>query len=139
MTPARGVRRRRGRPAASGTQTRRATRVNALLDAANAQVVAGSVDAALRMLQEACHEAEAAGDDHLQSVAQLKLGGVLVGAGIGRHQQAELALFTAIDLAGRAGDRATAASAYRNLAASDVFRGLYGRVLARPRRGGTPP
>jgi DNA-binding SARP family transcriptional activator len=108
-----------------------ASRVRALLDAAQSQMVAGSVGPALRVLEQACDEAQATGDEHLQAIAQLQLGSVLADAGTGRHQQAELALFAAIELAERTGDRGTAAAAYRNLAASDVFRGLYGRVLAR--------
>ena len=116
--------RRRARPEPSAARTR------ALLAAGRTQAAAGSLETALRILNEACREAAAAGDLHLQAVAQFELGAALAGAGSARHQAAELALFTAVELATRAGDRRIAAAAYRHLAAAELFRGGYGRVIA---------
>jgi hypothetical protein len=45
-----------------------------------------------------------------------------------RHQEGEIALQRAINLARESGHRATAAAAYRNLAGSDVLRGIYPRA-----------
>jgi DNA-binding SARP family transcriptional activator len=108
-----------------------AARIRAVLEAARAQVVAGSVDSALQLLESACIDAAAIGDVHLEAEAQFDLGFALVGAALPRHTDAELALHTAIERAERAGDVRIAAAAYRYLAASDFFRGIYGRALAR--------
>jgi DNA-binding SARP family transcriptional activator len=106
-------------------------RTRALLEAGQAQVLAGAIDTAVRVLAQGCDEAAATGDVCLQATAQFTLGAALVDAGIGRHQDAEVALHTAIALATQAGDRRTATAAYRRLAAADLFRGSYGRALAR--------
>jgi DNA-binding SARP family transcriptional activator len=103
-------------------------RVRALLEAGAAQVAAGAVDAAVQVLRTACDEAARLGDPRQQASAQLALGGTLIGAGRARHQEGELALQRAIALAQESGDPPIAASAYRQLAASDVFRGIYPRA-----------
>jgi len=107
-----------------------AARTRALLAAGRTQAAAGSLETALRVLNEACNEASATGDVHLQAAAQFELGAALAGAGSARHQEAELALFSAIELATQTGDQRIAAAAYRHLAASELFRGAYGRVIA---------
>jgi len=103
-------------------------RVRALLEAGQAQVTAGAVDAAVQVLRAACEEADIAQDAALAAAAHLALGSALVGAGTARHQEGEIALQRAINLARESGHRATAAAAYRNLAASDVLRGIYPRA-----------
>jgi DNA-binding SARP family transcriptional activator len=106
-------------------------RVRALLEAGTAQMAAGAVDAAVQLLRTACDEAARLGDPRQQATAQLALGGTLIGAGRARHQAGELALQRAISLAQESGDPSIAASAYRQLAASDVFRGIYPRANRR--------
>src|SRR5499427_5357638 len=103
-------------------------RVRALLEAGQAQVIAGAVDAAVQVLRAACEEADVAQDAALAATAHLALGSALIGAGTARHQEGEIALQRAINLAGESGHRATAAAAYRNLAGSDVLRGIYPRA-----------
>ena len=103
-------------------------RVRALLEAGQAQVTAGAVDAAVQVLRAACEAAEVTGDQALAATAQLALGAALIDAGATRHQEGEIALQRAINLGQESGHRATAAAAYRNLAASDVLRGIYPRA-----------
>jgi len=103
-------------------------RVRALLEAGQAQVTAGAVDAAVQVLRAACEEADVSRDAALAATAYLALGSALIGAGTARHQEGEIALQRAINLARESGHRATAAAAYRNLAASDVLRGIYPRA-----------
>src|SRR5215469_1401934 len=103
-------------------------RVRALLEAGQAQVTAGAVGAAVQVLRAACDEAEVAQDAALAATAHLALGSALIGAGTARHQEGEIALQRAINLAQGSGHRATAAAAYRNLAGSDVLRGIYPRA-----------
>src|SRR5215469_4143017 len=103
-------------------------RVRALLESGQAQVMAGAGDAAVQVLRAACDEAEVAQDAALAATAHLALGSALIGAGTARHQEGEIALQRAINLAQGSGHRATAAAAYRNLAGSDVLRGIYPRA-----------
>ena len=103
-------------------------RVRALLEAGQAQVTAGAVGAAVQVLRAACDEADVAQDAALAATAYLALGSALIGAGTARHQEGEIALQRAINLARESGHRVTAAAAYRNLAGSDVLRGIYPRA-----------
>ena len=103
-------------------------RVRALLEAGQAQVTAGAADAAVQVLRAACEEADVTQDAALAATAHLALGSALIGAGTVRHQEGEIALQRAINLAQESGHRATAAAAYRNLAGSDVLRGIYPRA-----------
>jgi DNA-binding SARP family transcriptional activator len=103
-------------------------RVRALLEAGQAQVTAGAVDAAVQVLRAACEEADVTQDAALAATAHLALGSALIGAGTARHQEGEIALQRAINLARESGQRPTAAAAYRNLAGSDVLRGIYPRA-----------
>jgi len=109
-----------------GTST--PARVRALLEAGQAQVTAGAVDSAVQVLRAACDEADATEDAALAATAHLALGSALIGAGTARHQEGEIALQRAINLAHQSGDRGTEAAAYRNLAGSDVLRGMYPRA-----------
>jgi len=74
-------------------------RVRALLEAGQAQVTAGAVGAAVQVLRAACDEADAAPDAALAATAHLALGSALIGAGTARHQEGEIALQRAINLA----------------------------------------
>jgi tetratricopeptide (TPR) repeat protein len=103
-------------------------RVQALVEAGQAQVAAGAAEAAIQVLRAACDEAGRTGSAGLEATAQLALGATLIGAGTARHQDGELALHRAIALAGESGEPRIAASAYRNLAGSDVLRGSYSRA-----------
>ena len=103
-------------------------RVRALLEAGQAQVTAGAMGAAVQVLRAACEEADITNDAALAATAHLALGSALIGAGTARHQEGELALQRSINLAQESGHRATAAAAYRNLAGSDVLRGIYPRA-----------
>jgi tetratricopeptide (TPR) repeat protein len=99
-----------------------------VLEAGQAQVTAGAVDAAGQVLRAACKEADGTQDAALAATAHLALGSALIGAGTARHQEGEIALQCAINLARESGHWATAAAAYRNLAGSDVLRGIYPRA-----------
>ena len=112
-------------------------RVRALLEAGQAQVTAGAVGAAVQVLRAACDEADVAQDAVLAATAHLALGSALIGAGTARHQEGEIALQRAINLAQESGQRATAAAAYRNLAGSDVLRGIYPRADRRLAEAGS--
>jgi DNA-binding SARP family transcriptional activator len=103
-------------------------RVRALLDAGQAQVVAGAIPAAIQVLRTACDEAARTGDTALEATAQHALGAALIEAGTPHRQDGELALQRAIDLARRSQQPAIAASAYRQLAGSDALRGIYPRA-----------
>ena len=80
-------------------------RVRALLEAGQAQVTAGAVDAAVQVLRAACEEADATRDADLAATAHLALGSALIGAGTARHQEGEIALQRAINLAHQSGHR----------------------------------
>src|SRR5215467_3101728 len=84
-------------------------RVRALLEAGQAQVTAGAVGAAVQVLRAACDEADGTRDAALAATAHLALGSALIGAGTARHQEGEIALQRAINLARESGHRATAA------------------------------
>jgi DNA-binding SARP family transcriptional activator len=103
-------------------------RVRALLEAGQAQVTAGALGSAVQVLRAACEAADVTQDAALAATAHLALGSALIGAGTARHQEGEIALQRAINLAQESGHRATAAAAYRNLAGSDVLRGIYPRA-----------
>jgi len=103
-------------------------RVRALLGAGQAQVAAGALDAAVQVLRAACEEADGTGDAAVAATAHLALGSALIGAGTAHHTEGEIALQRAINLARESGQRPTAAAAYRNLAGSDVLRGIYPRA-----------
>ncbi|MGV1010532.1 MAG: AfsR/SARP family transcriptional regulator [Dermatophilaceae bacterium] len=111
------------------TRTRPATpaRVQALIEAGQAQAAAGLPDTGTQVLRAACDEANRTGNLALEATAQLALGSTLIGAGT-HHQDGELALHRAIACAMDSGEPAVASSAYRHLAASDVLRGNYPRA-----------
>ncbi len=85
--------------------------------------MAGAVDAGLQSLRRAVVEAERCRDATLQARALAALGGALVHAARGRDEEGAVALHEAIQLATRAGDRATAVTAHRELGFVEVQAG----------------
>jgi DNA-binding SARP family transcriptional activator len=93
------------------------------LEAGRAAIAAGAVDAGLQCLRRAVVEAETCRDDALRGRAMLALGAALVHAVRGRDEEGGVVLHEAIAHATRAGDRATAASAHRELGFVEVQAG----------------
>ena len=105
-------------PPISGTAA-----VTSQLDAGEAAIGAGAIDAGIQCLRRAVAEALRIGDDALQGRALVSLGGALVHAVRGRDEEGVVLLTEAIEAATRAGDRATAATAHRELGWVDVQAG----------------
>ena len=93
------------------------------LDAGRAAIAAGAVQAGLDSLRRAVADAAACGDPALQGQALVALGGALVHAVRGRDEEGAIALHEALQLATRAGDRATAVTAHRELGFIEVQAG----------------
>lgn len=100
-----------------------AAAVTSQLEAGRAAIGAGVVDAGVQCLRRAVAEATRLGDAALEGQALAALGGALVHATRGRDEEGALVLTEAIDAAERAGDRATAARAHRELGFIDVQAG----------------
>ncbi|MEU4620677.1 BTAD domain-containing putative transcriptional regulator [Actinoplanes sp. NPDC023801] len=100
----------------------RAAAINQL-EAGQAAIAAGAVDAGVQCLRRAVVEAESCHDDALRGRALLALGAALVHAVRGRDEEGGVVLHEAIAHASRAGDRATAASAHRELGFVEVQAG----------------
>jgi tetratricopeptide (TPR) repeat protein len=97
--------------------------VRSQLDAGRAAIAAGAVDAGLDCLRRAVAEAASFGDVALGAKALAALGGALVHAVRGRDEEGAVVLHEAVTRAVRAGDRATAVTAYRELAFVEVQAG----------------
>jgi len=93
------------------------------LEAGRAAIVAGAVDAGLQCLRRAVAEAARHGDAALRGRALAALGGALVHALRGRDEEGAVVLHEAIEQATRAGDRATAVLAHRELGFVEVQAG----------------
>jgi DNA-binding SARP family transcriptional activator len=93
------------------------------LDAGRAAIIAGAADAGIQCLRRAVVEAGRCDDAALHGRALAALGGALVHAVRGRDEEGAVILHEAIGLATRAGDRATAATAYRELGFVEVQAG----------------
>ncbi|SEG15805.1 DNA-binding transcriptional activator of the SARP family [Thermomonospora echinospora] len=93
------------------------------LEAGRAAIAAGAVDAGLQCLRRAVTEAARCRDDALRGRALAALGGALVHAVRGRDEEGSVLLHQAIALAVRAGDRATAVTAHRQLGFVEVQAG----------------
>jgi len=100
------------------------------LDAGRAAIAAGAVQAGIDCLRRAVREAAACGDDALRGQALVALGTALVHAVRGRDEEGAAALHAAIPLATRAGDRATAVRAHRELGFVEVQAGRGGTADA---------
>lgn len=95
------------------------------LEAGNAAIVAGAVDAGLQCLRRAVDEAARCGDTALHGRALVALGSALVHAVRGRDEEGSVVLHEAIRLASQAGDRATAVKAHRKLGFVEVQAGRH--------------
>jgi DNA-binding SARP family transcriptional activator len=103
----------------------------AQLDAGEAAIGAGAVDAGLECLRRAAAEAHACGDLVLKARALLALGGALGHAARGRDEESAAALHETIAIAERVDRRDLIARAHQELGYIDALRGRYDRALAR--------
>lgn len=95
----------------------------AQLEAGEAAVNAGAVDAGLECLRRAVAEADACGDDQLRLRAMIALGSALVHGARGRDEEGAGVLHEALAAATEDGDRAAAARSTRELGFIDVQAG----------------
>ncbi len=102
----------------------------AQLEAGEAAIGAGALDAGLECLRRAAAEAHACGDLELKARVLLALGGALVHAARGRDEEGSTALHEAIEIAGLVGLPDVAATAHRELAWVEILRCRYPRGLA---------
>ena len=100
----------------------------AQLEAGEAAIRAGALDAGLQCLRRAVADARGAGDRELQATALVALGYALVHAARGRDEEAAAALHEAISIAGATGMAACAAAASRELGYVEFLQGRYGRA-----------
>ena len=98
------------------------------LEAGEAALAAGMLDAGLGCLRRAISAARHSGDDHVQLRALLSLGSALAHTPRQRHQEAAAALYEAIALSERAGQPGLSAPAYRELAWTELMAAHYGRA-----------
>jgi tetratricopeptide (TPR) repeat protein len=103
----------------------------AQLDAGEAAIGAGAIDAGLECLRRAAAEAHSCGDLEIKAKALLGLGRALVHAARGRDEEAAAALHEAIALAERLDRRDLIAKAHQELGYTDALRARYDRALAR--------
>lgn len=101
----------------------------AQLEAGEAAIGAGALDAGLQCLRRAIVEADATGDTALRARARVALGGALVHAARGRDEEGATALHEALEV-GRDASPALAAAACRELGYVEFLRGRYERTLA---------
>ena len=93
------------------------------LDAGEAAILAGALDAGIQCLRRATTEAARCGDLALEGRALLALGSALVHAVRGRDEEGAVVLHQAITVATRAGDRPTAVRAHCELGFVEVQAG----------------
>jgi DNA-binding SARP family transcriptional activator len=101
----------------------------AQLEAGEAAIGAGVLEAGLECLRRAVLEAEAAGDPELHARTLVALGSALVHAARGRDEEGASALHQALALAGR-GKFTSAAAAARELGYVEFLRARYERARA---------
>lgn len=111
-----------GRPA-----TGRAAAI-AQIEAGEAAISAGALDAGLQCLRRAIVEADATGDAVLRARARIALGGALVHAARGRDEEGATALHEALAI-GQDTSSPLAAAACRELGYVEFLRGRYERAL----------
>jgi DNA-binding SARP family transcriptional activator len=109
------------------------------IEAGEAAIGAGVLDAGLQCLRRAIVEADATGDPVLRARARVALGGALVHAARGRDEEGATALHEALAV-GQDGASHLAAAACRELGYVEFLRGRYERALmwlhrARPLAG----
>jgi DNA-binding SARP family transcriptional activator len=100
----------------------------AQLEAGEAAVNVGAVDAGLECLRRAVDEAEAAAEDDLRVRALIALGSALVHGARGRDEEGAAVLHEALASARADGNQAAAARACRELGFVDVQAGRRGRA-----------
>lgn len=100
----------------------------AQLDAGEAAIGAGALDAGLQCLRRAIVEADATGDATLRARARLALGSALVHAARGGDEEGATALHEALAV-GQAVSPSLAAAACRELGYVEFLRGRYRRAL----------
>ncbi|HEV8314343.1 MAG TPA: BTAD domain-containing putative transcriptional regulator [Burkholderiaceae bacterium] len=100
----------------------------AQLEAGEAAIGAGALDAGLECLRRAIVEADATGDAALRARARVALGGALVHAARGRDEEGATALHEALAV-GQAASSPLAAAACRELGYVEFLRGRYERAL----------
>lgn len=104
------------------------------LEAGQVALDAGTVEPGVQILRQACAEAAASGDSALEAQALAALGSALVHAVRGRDEEGAVRLHEALRLAEGCGERATGATACRELGYIDVQAGRVpsaGRWLTR--------
>jgi DNA-binding SARP family transcriptional activator len=105
-----------------------AAAARAQLEAGNAAIAAGAVEAGLQCLRRAVTEAEAIDDEDLHARALLSLGSALVHAVRGRDLEGAAALHSAIGIAQRTDARRIVATASRELGFVEVLAGHHERA-----------
>jgi len=108
----------------------------AQLEAGEAAIGAGALDAGLQCLRRAIVEADVTGDATLRARARVALGGALVHAARGRDEEGATALHEALDV-GAATAAPFAAAASRELGYVEFLRGRYERALVWLQRAGS--
>lgn len=103
------------------------TAVLAQLQAGEAAISAGALDAGLHCLRQAIVEADATGDAELRARARVALGGALVHAARGRDEEGATALHEALAV-GEQCSPLLAAAASRELGYVEFLRGRYERA-----------
>lgn len=106
----------------------------AQIEAGEAAIGAGVLDAGLQCLRRAIVEADATGDAVLRARARVALGGALVHAARGRDEEGATALHEALAV-GEDASSPFAAAACRELGYVEFLRGRYQRALIWLRRG----
>jgi DNA-binding SARP family transcriptional activator len=101
----------------------------AQLEAGEAAISAGALDAGLQCLRRAIAEADATGDAVLRARTRVALGGALVHAARGRDEEGATALHEALEV-GHDVSPVLAAAACRELGYVEFLRGRYERTLA---------
>jgi len=105
----------------------------AQIEAGEAAIGAGALDAGLQCLRSAIVEADATGDAELRARARVALGGALVHAARGRDEEGAMALHEALAV-GQDASPPLAAAACRELGYVEFLRGRYERALVWLRR-----
>lgn len=110
-------------PAITGRAAARAQ-----LEAGEAAIDAGALEAGLQCLRRASAEAHSCGDLELKAKALFALGSALVYAAVGRSEEGAAALHEVISITQRTGPAPLAASAHQLLALIEGQRGRYERA-----------
>ena len=100
----------------------------AQLEAGQAAIKAGAVDAGLQCLRRAVVDARGAGDPALQASALVALGSALIHAVRGRDEEAAASLHEALAVGTRPELASSAAAASRELGYVELLRGRYDRA-----------